>query len=150
MTAESLVDVTMSGARVILWGSAIYHAVVGTASCLPSKLATGIGTKLYGLKITYPLDAKYDYTLKPLGAYALFTAGVCSFALMEPSSSIQIAALGGMALLYGLRALFRVVYFRTLNAAYAITMRRNLINVAFNTTLTLWLIAAVAFTVRTA
>ena len=45
-----------TGARVILWGSAVYHAVVGLASCFPSRLAVDIGRKLYGLKIEYPLD----------------------------------------------------------------------------------------------
>jgi hypothetical protein len=143
---DSLVRGLATGARVILWGSAIYHAVVGVASCFPSRLATDIGRKLYGLKIEYPLDPKYDYTLKPLGGYALFTAALCTFGLLQTDPDATAMILGSMAFLYGIRAMFRVTYFETLRAAYSITWRRNLVNVLFNTALTAWLVAATVAT----
>ena len=116
----------------VLWGSGTYHALVGVFSLSSVKVTKAVGKKLYALEFPEKLDPRYEYTLKPLGAYALFVAAFSIFAARSAPFSVQLFALQLLAALFVLRSISRLIYHRLLTEAFNIPLKRSLLNVAFN------------------
>ena len=66
--------------NTILLGNAIYHLLVGIPCLFPNRFIFFLGEFLYGMKFNGALDPKYLYTLRPLGAYAIFVSLISFFA----------------------------------------------------------------------
>lgn len=120
---------------VILWGSGIYHLVVGVLSMLSTKLMRKLAGVLYALKIPENLDPRYEYIWKPLGAFAVWVAVFCFRGVWGAQSNdtqYQRFLVWALAGLYVARALQRWVYRDLFFRAFGVPFKRSLFNIAFN------------------
>jgi hypothetical protein len=118
--------------KILMLLSAIYHWVMGPLSMMSVKWTRKIGGSLYSLKLPEELDPRYEYTWKPLGASAVFIAGMATFAYLHPTEVFSVVVLDLLALLYLLRALMRLIYRDLFFRAYGVPFKRNLGNIIFN------------------
>lgn len=117
---------------IVLWGSAIYHFIVGVLCIVSMKWTSKVGKSLYGLKLSKTLDPAHEYTLKPLGMYAIFVGIFCSKAALSDNIDLQKFTLQMLCLLFVGRSLMRVIHYSLLNKAFQVTPKRNTINIIFN------------------
>lgn len=126
--------VTSLGA-FLLAASALYHWPMGILCILSVRTTRRVAGALYSLKLPDQLDPRYEFVWKPLGAYALFTAAVATDAFLHRDSGYAARVLALLAGMYLLRALLRWVYRDLFERAFGVGLRRNLVNIAFNTLL---------------
>ena len=117
---------------VILAGSAIYHLLVGILSMCSVKAIRRIGKVLYGLDIPLELDPRYEYTWKPLGAYAVCIGLIAWHALTVQDPVYRLFVIRLLAFLYLMRAVCRLIYRDLFTRAFGTPFKRNAINIAFN------------------
>ena len=116
----------------ILAASAAYHWPIGILSMVSVRITRKLARALYALDLPENLDPRYEYTWKPLGAYALFTAAIATDALLNTDSPFSAHVLKLLAALYLLRAALRWMYRDLFKRAYGVGLRRNLVNIFFN------------------
>jgi hypothetical protein len=133
--------------ELALWivrGSALYHFLMGVTSMLSVRWVTWISSKLYDLRIPKSLDPGVEYGLKPLGAFALILSIWCTqqgWFADRSGADLTLIKLS-LALLFILRALFRVVYRDLFERASGVSWRRSRWNVGLNIILSGVLIAS--------
>ncbi len=120
-------------ARFIVWGSALYHLGIGIPSMISLRVTRALVLKLYKLKITEVNDPKFEYAVKPLGAFAIFTSLLCFRAALGVDEGFFRFMCLALIVLFMLRAALRLVYRDLVFSAFAVTFGRNLVNIAFNT-----------------
>jgi hypothetical protein len=130
-------------AIIILFGSGIYHVLMGLLSmCSLNLIKKAVGV-LYKLNIDN-IDPKLEYAVKPLGAFA-FVFGLLSFAAIyfyDDRWTRIIVAL--TALLFFLRAALRWIYRVHFEKTFSVSRARNLFNIGFNLALVLLLLLFVS------
>ncbi len=101
-----------------------YHVCIGLASMASAELTADFAHWFYGTDIT--VDARFVYTLKALGMYALFTGALCGVALTDPARYRPIV--WAVIMLQSLRAGTRLVFFDTLHEGLGVSWEHNLVN----------------------
>ncbi len=119
-------------ARGVVWGSAIYHLGIGIPSMISLRVTRAMVLKLYKLQIPEINDPKFEYAVKPLGAFAIFTSLLCFRAVTTPDPEFFRFMCFALIVLFILRAVLRFIYRDLVFAAFAVEMRRNLVNIVFN------------------
>lgn len=116
----------------IIRGSAVYHFLMGGAAMLSPRLIRRLGRGLYALKAPEDLDPRFEYGLKPLGAFALTLALWCTrvgwWGFPEEVRTLTCA----LALLFTLRAAFRYLNRDLFFRAFGVPWQRSRYNVLFN------------------
>ena len=120
-------------AHGIVWGSAIYHLCIGIPSMISLRVTRAMVLKLYKLQIPEVNDPKFEYAVKPLGAFAIFTSLLCFRAVLAVDEGFFRFMCLALIVLFMLRAVLRLIYRDLVFAAFAVGFRRNLVNIAFNT-----------------
>lgn len=130
-------------AKLIVRGSAIYHLIMGTACVLSINWIAKLGLFLYKLKAPAKIDPRFEYGLKPLGAFALvfsawsFRAGW--FSQSEELNYYKIC----FAILLILRSGFRFLYQELFWEAFEVRWNRSRWNCIFNLILAVILLTSV-------
>jgi hypothetical protein len=127
--------------ELVLILSAIYHFVVGSFSMLSVAWTRKVARALYALDLPRDLDPRYEYTWKPLGAYAIFTGWMALVAYRARETPFAAEAFYGLAFLFFLRAAMRWVYRDLFQRAYGVGIRRNATHIVFNLALVVSLLA---------
>jgi hypothetical protein len=124
----------------ILLGSAIYHFVMGLACLLNQDWIRWLMLKTYRIQLPVMTDPTLQFSVKPLGAFAVWTGAVCFIAWLHPgdwSPGIKFSLAG----LFALRALFRVLYRDHFSQVFQTSWKRSRMNVLLNLLLSGVLIA---------
>lgn len=117
---------------IVLWGSAIYHFIMGLLSMFTVETIRKVAFFLYDLKIEEKRDPKYEYIWKPLGASAVIISLFTVRALYVEDLEYQKFVIQMLSLLYFLRTSFRFFYRKLFFQAFHVTFQRNLVNISFN------------------
>ena len=115
----------------------VYHILVGIPALLSVKVTRYLAFKLYKLELEDDLDLKYQYALKCLGFYALYTACLCYIGMVEGDSVVKAKLMFALAFLTMLRALFRWVSRDLIQTAFNLKTNRNVFHVILNGCLSL-------------
>ncbi len=113
----------------------IYHILVGVPALLSVNVTRFLALKLYNLVLEDSLDLKYQYALKCLGFYALFTACLCYIGFIESDSMVKSKLLFALGFLTLLRAVFRWVSRDLIQSAFNLKSDRNIFHIVLNGTL---------------
>lgn len=117
----------------VIRGSAVYHLLMGLASVVSVGWIVWISSKLYALKPPAKMDPGFEYGLKPLGAFALTVGIWCAQVGWFNDSDRSLFTLKlCLALLFSLRALFRLVHRDLFFRASGVTLARSKWNILFN------------------
>lgn len=119
-------------ANIIILLFAIYHIGVGIPSILSFSLLRSVGRKLYALNIPETVDPKYEYSLKPLGFYALTMGFVCLAELFSTDKNQKAVFLVILSFLLLSRAWGRFFYKELVEKAFDLPWKRSQTNVLFN------------------
>lgn len=111
----------------------IYHVLVGVPGILSVNVTRKLAYKLYKLHLEDNLDLKYQYALKALGFYALYTALICFLGMTAQSDEMQSKLLFALGFLTLLRALGRTVSRDLIQKAFNLKSDRNIFHIALNT-----------------
>ena len=129
-------------ASIIVAGSAVYHLVMGV-SCVAGVSFIASATRfLYRLELPERLDPRLEYSIRPLGAFAIWTGLVCllSFTHRDESWSEWIKIF--LAVLFLLRAAFRFFGRQLFFQAFSVPWERSRWNVALNIFLSVLLLVS--------
>lgn len=119
-------------ANIIILLFAIYHISVGIPSMLSFPLLRHIGNRLYSLNIPESVDPKYEFTLKPIGCYALTVGFFCLLELFNNSPKQKAIFLLILSFLLVSRAWGRWFYKALFEKAFQVNWQRSRKNVLFN------------------
>lgn len=115
--------------------SAIYHFIMGAACLLSLPMLAKLGKTLYNLNAPAPIDPRFEYGLKPLGAFAVSFAAL-SFRVGwfgKPDEVVFFEIV--FILLLCLRAWFRFFYRELFEKAFGVPWSRSRWNSAINVVL---------------
>ncbi len=115
----------------------VYHIVVGIPALLSVKVTRYLALRLYKLVLEDNLDLKYQYALKCLGFYALFTASLCYIGFVEADFMVKSKLLFALGFLTLLRAVFRWVSRDLIQTAFNLKSNRNIFHIVLNGVLSL-------------
>lgn len=110
----------------------IYHILVGIPGILSVQVTRRLAYKLYKLKLEENLDLKYQYALKALGFYALFTAFVCFIGFQTEHNDVKSALLCAIGFLTLIRGLGRFFGKDLITRAFNLPSNRNVFHVLLN------------------
>lgn len=113
----------------------LYHLLVGIPGIMSIKITRALAYKLYKLRLEENLDLKYQYALKCLGFYALYTALLCYIGLTIQDSNTKAKLLFALGVLTLLRALGRLISRDLIQNAFNLKTDRNKFHVALNSIL---------------
>jgi hypothetical protein len=116
----------------IILGTAIYHLVMGGMCLLSLQTLRSISGKLYALNVPDPVDPKFEYGLRPLGAFALVLSLFCFRGALVEDPSYRTFVACVLIFLFMLRATFRLLYRDLFARAFNVDFRRNMKNIVFN------------------
>lgn len=125
----------------------VYHLLVGIPAILSTKITRTLAYKLYKMDLEDNLDLKYQYALKALGFYALYTALLCYIGMSADSSEIKSKLLLALGFLTLIRAIGRVLNSELIQAAFKLKNDRNIFHIGLNTVMALGMFY-VAYSVR--
>lgn len=128
-------------ANIIILIFAIYHIGVGIPTVLSFSVLRKVGERLYALNIPETVDPKYEYSLKPLGFYALTLGFVCIAELFNSNSKQKAIFLLILSFLLLSRAWGRFFYKELVEKAFDLPWKRSQANVLFNIASAIILIA---------
>lgn len=109
-----------------------YHVLVGIPGILSVNMTRKIAYKLYKLRLEDNLDLKYQYALKALGFYALYTAILCYIGFSIDDPIIKAKLLFALGFLTCLRAMGRLINRDLILKAFQAESSRNNFHVALN------------------
>ena len=115
----------------------IYHVLVGIPGILSVNVTRTLAYKLYKLKLEENLDLKYQYALKALGFYALYTASLCYIGMTVSEPSVKSKLLIALGFLTLMRALGRLMNRELIQSAFNLKSDRNKFHAALNTSMAL-------------
>lgn len=110
----------------------IYHILVGIPGIMSVNVTRMLAYKLYKLQLEDNLDLKYQYALKALGFYALYTGILCYFGLTSENPELKAKLLFALGVLTLLRALGRLVSKDLITKAFNLKSDRNIFHVSLN------------------
>lgn len=110
----------------------IYHILVGIPGIMSVKVTRMLAYKLYKLQLEENLDLKYQYALKALGFYALYTSLLCYFGISSENPELKAKLLFALGVLTLLRALGRLVSKDLITKAFNLKSDRNIFHVSLN------------------
>lgn len=107
--------------RAVLWLLAAYHIGIGIASVASHGMTSRIVARLYAGSLGD--GAQLRYAVRMLGFYALAIGALAAVAATGPDAHRPIVAV--IAALQGARAISRLVSWRLLASAFAVSRARN-------------------------
>lgn len=125
--------------------SAIYHLVMGLACLVSLSSIAWLGRFLYNLKAPTELDPRFEYGLKPLGAFAVSFAALSFRAGWYAGPDELLFFKSTFAVLLLLRAWFRLRYRDLFQQAFAVSWTRSRWNCLFNLALAVTLLLSIRF-----
>ena len=128
----------------IVAASSLYHLVMGSLCLLNRRLVGRLAKFFYKFEMPEKSHAGFEYAMKPLGLFAIFTGLVCAIAVVNPGPWV-IGLKVSLAVLFVGRALVREIYKDLLYEAFAITSDRSRWNIYLNMVLSAILLIS-AFT----
>jgi membrane associated rhomboid family serine protease len=106
--------------RVLLWFIAVYHIVAGVAATFFQDAAVGIGSLLFGVKIT--MDPQTTLLVRYLGAFGIAFGLMATLAALDPER--HKGFIYGAVIYFVVRAFDRVA-FAGLLAEYSVGFMPN-------------------------
>lgn len=126
--------------RGVLWLLAVYHLGIGIASVASHRMTSRIVARLYAGSLGD--SEQLRYAVRMLGFYALAIGSLVAVAATEPDAYRPIVAV--VAALQAARAVSRLVSWRLLASAFAVTPARNALAASMLVAESLLLLAALA------
>ncbi len=126
-------------ALFIIAASSVYHLVMGSLCLLNRRWVGKLAKLFYKFEMPEKSHAGFEYAMKPLGLFAIFTGLICAIALVEPGQWVAGLKVS-LAVLFVGRALVREIYKDLLYEAFAITSERSRWNIYLNMALSLILL----------
>jgi hypothetical protein len=68
----------------IIAASSVYHLVMGVLCLLNRRWVGKLAKLFYKFKMPESSHAGFEYAMKPLGLFAIFTGLICAVAVFEP------------------------------------------------------------------
>jgi hypothetical protein len=131
--------------KFIVRGSAIYHFVMGMFCIVSLKSLGRLSSFLYNLKVPKEVDPRFEYGLRPLGAFALVYSAwsVRAGWYSHPDELIFFKICFAILLL--MRSWFRFYYRSLFWEAFEVSWSRSRWNCFFNLILSAVLILSVLY-----
>ena len=107
--------------RAVLWLLAAYHVVIGVASVVSHGTTSRIVARLYAGSLGE--GGQLRYAVRMLGFYALAIGALVAVAATDPGAHRPIVAV--VAALQAARAISRLLSWRLLADAFAVSRARN-------------------------
>ena len=112
--------------KAFLWFICAFHVIVGiglnVSSAFPQVMA-----EYYGAQVTW--TPEFLYIVKPIGAFMIAIGVMAAAAARDPAGHRSIVY--GIAVLFALRGIQRIVFQDEIGSAVAIEASRNLVNAIF-------------------
>jgi len=129
-------------ADAIVLGSAIYHFIMGVACVVGLSFIFRAIRFLYRIQMPEKLDPRLEYMIGPLGAFALWTSGLCGLAFVFRDQMWTSYLKIFLAILFLLRAFFRFRKRDLFFKAFDVPWSRSRWNVILNIILSAILLAS--------
>lgn len=129
--------------KIIFGGSAVYHLIMGGLCLISLERLRSLSRYLYALKVPDDVDPRFEYGLRPLGAFALTLSLFCFRGLWTDDPAYRSFLALALAFLFVLRAGFRLFHRDLFERAFGVSFPRSLKNIAFNFVLTALLVLSV-------
>ena len=124
-----------SGATIRAWiflGTGLYHLVMGGLCLVSLDRLRALSKFLYALRLPDEIDPRFEYGIRPLGAFALTLAAICLRAVWIPGEDQGLFLSTVLAALFLLRAYFRYRYRDLFTRAFGVPFARSRWNILFN------------------
>jgi hypothetical protein len=138
-----LITVLLGLQKLIIGGSAVYHLVMGGLCLLSVERLRSLSRFLYAVQVPESVDPRFEYGLRPLGAFALVLSLFCFRGVLLEDPGYRSFVAATLAFLFTLRAGFRWFHRDLFERAFGVVPSRSLKNIVFNLALSGVLLASV-------